>query len=177
MIVTQNKGVTKDLTRPSLAVTRLYSPLQSNSVCRMARHSTGTQADIYDALRRAKLAVAAGADPFRAAQLPWQHAQSVAVSACQADCPAVLTALLVKYKVDANSVSSSTGISLLIEAAEAGSGGCIAVLLSHGADVNLAVNSHGSPLSLLYAAALNGHVAICRQLVDAGALGLQEWST
>ena len=146
-------------------MTRLYSPLQSN-FCRMARHST-TQADIHDALRRAEPAVAAGADPFRAAKLPLQQALVLAVSACQADCPAVLTALLVKYKVDANSVSSSTGISLLIEAAEAGSGGCIAVLLSHGADVNLPVNSHGSPVSPLYAAALNGHVAICRQLVDA----------
>jgi len=60
-------------------------------------------------------------------------------------------------------------MTLLIGAASSCSTKCIAVLLSHGADVNLAAVYKGNPISSLHAAAEHGHVAVCRQLLEAGA--------
>jgi hypothetical protein len=71
--------------------------------------------------------------------------------------------------VDVNRVIDDSWPTLMIGAALSGSTKCIAVLLSHGADVNLATVFEGDPVSPLLAAALKGHVAVCRQLVEAGA--------
>jgi cytohesin len=89
--------------------------------------------------------------------------------ACKAECPHLLTALIEKYGVDVDRVVEGDWKTLLIEAAIRGSTKCIAVLLSHGADVNLAAVYKSGPVSPLHAAAQNGHVAVCRQLLEAGA--------
>ena len=81
----------------------------------------------------------------------------------------MLTALIEKYGVDVNCVVEEGWTTLLIDAALEGSTKCVAVLLSHGADVNLAAVCKGNPVSLLHVAAEYGHVAVCRQLVEAGA--------
>jgi uncharacterized protein len=81
----------------------------------------------------------------------------------------MLTALIEKYGVDVNCVGEGGWETLLIGAALSGSTKCIAVLLSHGADVNLAAVYEGNPVSPLSAAAQEGHVAVCRQLLEAGA--------
>ena len=81
----------------------------------------------------------------------------------------MLSALLEKYGVDVNCVVEGVWKTLLISAAINGSTKCIAVLLSHGADVNLAAVYEGNPVSPLLAAAEYGHVAVCRQLLEAGA--------
>jgi ankyrin repeat protein len=124
------------------------------------------------ALRRAEPAVAAGADPYAATGLRFSSPSECIVDAhraCDAECPHLLTALIVKYGVDVNSVVDNSWPTLLIGAALSGSTKCIAVLLSHGAEVNLATVFEGDPVSPLLAAALKGHVAVCRQLVEAGA--------
>ena len=87
--------------------------------------------------------------------------------ACAAECPHLLTALIEKYGVDVN--FALEGQTLLIASALFGSTKCIAVLLSHGADVNLSAVSEAGVFSPLFAAAERGHVAVCRQLVEAGA--------
>jgi MYND finger/Ankyrin repeats (3 copies)/Ankyrin repeats (many copies) len=126
---------------------------------------------IIATMRRAEPAVAAGADPYAATGLTFSPSKCILVAhnACVAECPHLLTALIEKYGVDVNRVAEGGWQTLLIEAALSGSTKCIAVLLSHGADVNLAAVCKGDPVSPLLAAAQNGHVAVCRQLVEAGA--------
>jgi hypothetical protein len=140
----------------------------------MARRNQLTEDEIAAAMRRAEPAVAAGADPYAATGLQFSPSQCIvdAWLACDAECPHMLTALIEKYGVDVNCVVGTGEAScqtLLIASALAGSTKCIAVLLSHGADVNLAAICEGLQLSPLYVAAQNGHVAVCRQLLEAGA--------
>jgi len=122
-------------------------------------------------LRRAELAVAAGADPYAATGLQFSPSECIvdAHNACLAEYPHLLTALIEKYGVDVNCVAEGNWVTLLIASALHGSTKCIAVLLSHGADVNLPAVFEGDPVSSLHAAAQAGHVAVCRQLVEAGA--------
>jgi ankyrin repeat protein len=126
---------------------------------------------IYAALRRAEPAAAAGADPYTATGLQFNPSECSldAYRACEAECPHLLTALIEKYGVDVNGVAEGSWQTLLIGAAIEGSTKCIAVLLSHGADVNLAAVFEGGLFSPLLAAAQNGLVAVCRQLIEAGA--------
>jgi uncharacterized protein len=133
----------------------------------MAQHDA-----VVAAMRRAELAVAAGADPYAATGLVFSPSTCIidAYNACVAECPHLLTALIEKYGVDVNGVAEGTWQTLLIDTAIRGSTKCVAVLLSHGADVNLAAgSSEGYLYSSLFAAARKGHVAVCRQLVEAGA--------
>jgi ankyrin repeat protein len=111
-------------------------------------------------------------DPFAATGLTFSPANCIdfANDACITECPHLLTALIEKYGVDVDSfVGQASSKTLMIAAALHGSTKCIAVLLSHGADVNLPVVCEDRSLSPLLAAVLNGHVAVCRQLVEAGA--------
>jgi ankyrin repeat protein len=126
---------------------------------------------VMAAIRRAELAVAAGADPYTATGLRFSPSECILVAhnACGAECPHLLTALIEKYGVDVNNVAEGSWQTLLIASALSGSTKCIAVLLSHSADVNLPVVDGGNPVSPLLAAAQYGHVAICRQLLEAGA--------
>jgi ankyrin repeat protein len=132
----------------------------------MAQHDA-----IVAAIRRAEPAIAAGADPYAATGLVFSPSKCIlhASAACQAECPHLLTALIEKYGVDVNGVAEGYWETLLIWAAMNGSTKCIAVLLSHGADVNLAAVSEGNLFSPLLAASHKGHVAACRQLLEAGA--------
>jgi ankyrin repeat protein len=125
---------------------------------------------VYAALRRAEPAIAAGADPYTATGLVFSPSNCVvdAHRACVAECPHQLTALIEKYGVDVNGVAEG-GWTLMIVSALFGSTKCIAVLLSHGADVNLAAVSEAGLVSPLFAASQKGHVAVCRQLLEAGA--------
>jgi hypothetical protein len=129
------------------------------------------EATLVTMLRRAEPAIAAGADPYAATGLVLRPSKCDvdAYNACQAECPHLLTALIEKYGVDVNSVAEGGWMTLMIGAAIRGSTKCIAVLLSHGADVNLPAVSEDRPVSSLLAAAQQGHVAICRQLLEAGA--------
>jgi Ankyrin repeats (3 copies)/MYND finger len=129
------------------------------------------EATLMAKLRRAEPAIAAGADPYAATGLTFSPSKCIAdaYNACLDQCPHLLTALIEKYGVDVNSVVEGNWVTLLIASALAGSTKCIAVLLSHGADVNLAAVSDGYLCSPLFAAAQNGHVAVCRQLLEAGA--------
>jgi ankyrin repeat protein len=122
-------------------------------------------------LRRAEPAVAAGADPYAATGLTFSPSTCSlhAYSACEAECPHLLTALIEKYGVDVNCVVDFSWETLLIASALEGSTKCVAVLLSHGADVNLPAIFEGKMFSPLHVAAEKGHVAVCRQLVEAGA--------
>jgi ankyrin repeat protein len=126
---------------------------------------------ILAAVRRAESAVAAGADPYKATNLVFRPSKCIAdaYNACLAECPHLLTALVKKYGVDVNGVVEGNKMTLLIAAAFEGSTKCIAVLLSHGADVNLVAASETGSASPLFAAAQKGHVAVCRQLLEAGA--------
>jgi len=126
---------------------------------------------IIAAMRRAELAVAAGADPYAATELVFYPSMCIvdAYYSCAAECPHLLAALIEKYGVDVNCVLLENCQTLLIVAALSGSTKCIAVLLSHGADVNLAAVCEGNPVSPLFAATQHGHVAVCRQLLEAGA--------
>jgi ankyrin repeat protein len=99
--------------------------------------------------------------------------------ACEADTPHVLSALLDKFQLPVNSADASTSLNLtpLTRAAFHGSTTCVALLLGRGADVNLgcSVRRQQSPERVetyrpLFAAAEVGHVAVCRQLIDAGAM-------
>jgi Ankyrin repeats (3 copies)/Ankyrin repeats (many copies)/Ankyrin repeat len=132
----------------------------------MAQHDT-----LMAAVRRTELAVAAGADPYAATGLRFSPSQCIVVAhnACEAECPHLLTALIEKYGVDVNGVAEGCWDTLLIRAALSGSTKCIAVLLSHGADVNLPAVCETGVFSPLFAASEHGHVAVCRQLVEAGA--------
>ena len=123
------------------------------------------------AMRRAEPVIAAGVDPYAATGLRFAPSQCFrhAHTACRAECPHQLTSLIEKYGVDVNRVIEGSWETLLICAAMNGSTKCIAVLLSHGADVNLAVVNEGYLVSPLVVAAEHGHVAVCRQLVEAGA--------
>jgi MYND finger/Ankyrin repeats (3 copies)/Ankyrin repeats (many copies)/Ankyrin repeat len=123
------------------------------------------------AMRRAEPAVAAGADLYAATGFQFRPSECIvdACRACAAECPNILAALIEKYGVDVNSVVDNSWETLLIASALFGSTKCIAVLLSHGADVNLAAVCEGDLFSPLLAAAQNGHVAVCRLLVEAGA--------
>jgi hypothetical protein len=116
------------------------------------------------AIRRLELAVAAGADPYAATGLRFSPSNCIqhAYAACQAECPHQLTALIEKYGVDVNGVTEGSWQTLLIASALEGSAKCIAVLLSHGADVNLAAAFEGNLYSPLLMAAEKGHVAVCR---------------
>jgi ankyrin repeat protein len=122
-------------------------------------------------MRRAEPAVAAGADPYTATGLQFSPSSCsvLAYGACEAECPHLLTALIEKYGADVNSVVEENWQTLMIGAALSGSTKCVAVLLSHGADVNLAAVDGGDPVLPLLAAAQKGHVAVCRQLLEAGA--------
>jgi ankyrin repeat protein len=126
---------------------------------------------LHALLQRAELAVAAGADPYTAIGIQESilDTSEMALNACSAECPHLLTALIEKYGVDVSRVVDGKGQTLMTRAALAGSTKCIAVLLSHGADVNLATVSEDPPFSPLHCAAQEGHVAVCRQLVEAGA--------
>jgi len=126
---------------------------------------------LHARLRRAEPAVAAGADPYTATGLVYHPADCIvdAYDACLADCPHILAALIEKYGAYFNRVVEGSWETLLIGAALSGSTKCIAVLLSHGADANLATVCEGDPVSPLLAAAQQGHVAVCRQLLEAGA--------
>jgi ankyrin repeat protein len=129
---------------------------------------------IIDAMRRAEPAVAAGAEPYAATGLTFAPPNVVTSSqdahnACVAECPHILAALIEKYGVHVNRVVEGTWETLLIASALSGSTKCIAVLLSHGADVNLVAASETGLASPLFAAAEYGHVAVCRQLLEAGA--------
>jgi MYND finger/Ankyrin repeats (3 copies) len=137
----------------------------------MARRNQLTADEIAAAMRRAEPAIAAGADPYTATGLPFSPSKCIvdAYRACVAECPHILTALIEKYGVDVNGVAEGNWHTLLIASALSGSTKCVAVLLSHGADVNLAACCEDRPFSPLLAAAQNGHVAVCRQLVEAGA--------
>jgi Ankyrin repeats (3 copies)/MYND finger len=132
----------------------------------MDQHDT-----VMAAMCRAEPAVAAGVDPYAATGLPFilSKCSVHAYYACVAECPHLLTALIEKYGVDVNCVVEGSWQTLMIGAAIRGSTKCIAVLLSHGADVNLPAVFEGDPVSPLHAAAQNGHVAVCRQLLEAGA--------
>jgi ankyrin repeat protein len=134
------------------------------------RDSIATTEDVYAALRRVEPAVAAGADPYAATGLQFfpSSCSVHAYGACLAECPHLLSALIEKYGVDVNCVADG-GWTLLIASALSGSTKCITVLLSHGADVNLPAICEGDLYSPLLAAALEGHVAVCRQLTEAGA--------
>jgi uncharacterized protein len=125
---------------------------------------------VMAAMRRAEPAVAAGEDPYAATGLTFLPSKcSVdAYNACLAECPHILTALIEKYGVDVNCLVEHSQ-TLLIAAAFDGSTKCIAVLLSHGADVNLPAVIKGNPVSSLHVAAQEGRVAVCRQLLEAGA--------
>jgi MYND finger/Ankyrin repeats (3 copies) len=131
----------------------------------MAQHDA-----VMAAMRRAEPAIAAGADPYKAANLMFRPSQCIvdAYNACEAECPHLLSALIEKYGVDVNCLVEHSQ-TLMYCAALCGSPKCIAVLLSHGADVNLPAVYEGHPDSPLHAAAQQGHVAVCRQLVEAGA--------
>jgi MYND finger/Ankyrin repeats (3 copies) len=126
---------------------------------------------LHARLRRAETAVAAGADPYKATNRVFRPSKCIvdAYDACLAECPHLLTALIEKYGVVVNRVVEGCWVTLLIGAALAGSTKCFSVLLSHGADVNLAVVYEGDLVSPLVVAANHGYVAICRQLVEAGA--------
>jgi ankyrin repeat protein len=132
----------------------------------MAQHEA-----ILAAWRRAEPAVAAGADPYKATNLVFRPAKCIgdAYTACVAECPHILAALIENYGVDVNRVAEGDWVTLLIASALHGSTKCNAVLLSHGADVNLAAVSETGLASPLLAAAQKGHVAVCRQLLEAGA--------
>jgi ankyrin repeat protein len=122
-------------------------------------------------LRRAEPAVAAGADPYAATGLVFRPSKCIvdAYYACLAECPRMLAVLIEKYGVDVNRVVEGAWKTLLIASALSGSTKCIAVLLSHGADVNLAAVYEGHLYSPLHAAAQKGHVAVCQQFLEAGA--------
>jgi len=137
----------------------------------MARRNHLTGDEIVAAMRRAETAVAAGVDPYAATGLTFSQSKCIvhAYYACQAECPQLLTALIEKYGVDVNRAVEGTWETLLIASALAGSTKCIAVLLSHGAGVKLAAVSEGNLFSPLHVAAQKGHIAVCRQLVEAGA--------
>ena len=126
---------------------------------------------ITAAMRRAEPAIAAGADPYTATGLVFglSECNGDTYRACQAECPQLLTALIEKYGVDFNRVIEDNGQTLMTCAALSGSTKCIAVLLSHGADVNLPAVCDGNLFSPLLAAAQRGHIAVCRQHVEAGA--------
>jgi ankyrin repeat protein len=128
------------------------------------------QEAITAAMRRAEPAVAAGSDPYAASGLQCFPSECFidAHRACAAECPHILAALIEKYGVDVNVVEEFWP-TLLTGAAFSGSTKCTAVLLSHGADVNLSAVYEGHLYSPLFAAARNGHVAVCQQLLEAGA--------
>jgi ankyrin repeat protein len=135
------------------------------------------------AVRRTEADVVLGAVPHIAAASWWRGAAFTGTMACRADCPALLGALLDNYGLDVNSIDTiSGGKTPLLHAAGTGSSRCVEVLLSRGADVNKAVtvvslvkSPSGRehyvtwPLSPLYVAAQNGHVDVCRKLLDGGA--------
>jgi len=125
---------------------------------------------VIAAMRRAEPAIAAGADLYAATGLTFAHSQcsQEAFNACQAECPHLLAALIEKFGVDVNGVVEGRWETLLIRATLCGSTKCIAVLLSHGADPNLPAVCKGDLYSPLPVAAHKGHVAVCRQLLEAG---------
>jgi ankyrin repeat protein len=133
----------------------------------MTRSTTGSDAELFDELRRAEVSVAAGVDPFENAGPGKLNLTILAADACRADCPRVLAAFVKKHGVDAN-FQASDGHTLLGYASVNGSCKCVAVLLDHGAHVN-APCGEGGKFSPLYLAAGHGHTSTCRQLLDAGA--------
>jgi ankyrin repeat protein len=138
---------------------------------RLRTRSMAQRDAVMAAWRRAEPAVAAGVDPYAATGLVFRQSKCTvdAYDACGAECPHLLTALIEKYGVDVSRAVEGTWETLLIAAALYGSTKCIAVLLRHGADVNLAACCEDRPFSPLFAAAQQGHVAVCRQLVESGA--------
>ena len=122
-------------------------------------------------MRRAEPAIAAGADPYVATGMVFSPStsRSDAFNACAAECPHLLTALIEHYGVDVNCVVEEGWPTLMVCAALHGSTKCSAVLLSRGADANLTAVCEGKLVSPLFAAARKGSVAVCRQLLEAGA--------
>ena len=147
------------------------SPFAGSLASRCRARSKAQRDAVMAAMRRAELAIAAGADPYAATGLRFSRSKCIkdAYAACVVECPHLLTALIEKYGVYVNGVAEGCWMTLLIASALEGSTKCIAVLLSHGADVNLAAVSEGDLLSPLLAATQRGHVAVCRQLLEAGA--------
>jgi len=137
----------------------------------MATPNDTVKQEIIAMLRRAEAAIASGADPYTATGLVFalSSCSRYAHNACGAECPLLLTRLIEEYGVDVNGVVEGGWQTLLIGAALEGSTKCIAVLLSHGADVNLAAGYEGGVFSPLHAAVQDGHVTVCRQLLEAGA--------
>ena len=128
-------------------------------------------------LLRVDALVAAGADPFAAFSrfLPVELLEgnggpsTMARAACGPDCLHLLSACLDQYGMDVNEVLSD-GQTLLTVASAYSSSNCVALLLSRGANANKLGGSARCMLaSPLYFAAAHGSVAICRQLLDAGA--------
>lgn len=112
-----------------------------------------------------------GQDPFPA-NSPWVAAgkpPAFAIKPCELDCHLLLTELVEKHSIDANFQDAASGKILLAVASANGSGKCVTVLLSHGADTNKQLRIRDSEWSPLHLAAQYGHTAICRQLLDAGA--------
>ena len=138
---------------------------------RLHARSMAQRDAVMAAMRRAEPAVAAGVDPYTATGLTFYPSKCDvdAHNACLAECPHLLTALIEKYGVDVNCAAEGTWDTLMISATLSGSTKCIAVLLIHGANVNLPAVYRGNPVSPLFAAAQKGHVAVCRQLLEAGA--------
>jgi Ankyrin repeats (3 copies) len=112
-----------------------------------------------------------GQDPFPA-DSPWVAASkppAFAIKPCELDCHLLLTELVEKHGIDANFQDAASGKTLLAVASANGSGKCVTVLLSHGADPNKPLRIRGGEWSPLHLAAQYGHTAICRQLLDFGA--------
>ena len=153
----------------------------------MAAIAADKTADL-NRVRQLEEAVASGQDVLNIIA-QWREASSLpdpelADYASEADCPLLLSALIEVYGVDANWAiegASRLPYTLLCTAAENGASKSVAVLLSHGANVNATTLVEGATFTPLYFAADSGHTALCRQLLDAGAdhdvrCGKMQWT-
>jgi ankyrin repeat protein len=126
------------------------------------------QDKVYATFELVEEMVTAGADPL-SFFVPGTSVAPIASKACHLDCPNLLAALFDKHGADVNDIY---GNSLLAEASKHGSRRCVSLLLSRAVDVDamISIDEFNSfQFTSLYMAAQNGHVAVCRLLVDAGA--------